>query len=136
MSGVEVVKRWYNREAFVDTKWGGHGRGRCLGTGKGSRDQRGVIVQDSASKGCGDRVVVNMASDVAHWIRGWVPQNDIAIASGGGELCWGSISLLMKIDVNVANWCEDKPRDRPIVVVLRFENNLIPESTELVLQFR
>jgi len=99
----------------------------------GSKVQRGVMMEDSASKGCGGRVVVNMASDVAHWIRGWPKQNDILIISGGGESCWGRIGILVQGDVNVANRSEDIPRDPPIVVLLRFENNLIPESTELVL---
>jgi len=70
VSGVEVVQRWHIREAFVDVKWVRYGRGRYIGTGMGSRVQRSGIMQDSASKGCGGRVVVNMTSDVAHWIRG------------------------------------------------------------------
>ncbi len=59
MSGVEVVKWWHMMhmmphicEAFDDIKRGRYGRRRRIGTGKGSRDQRNVIMQDSESKGC------------------------------------------------------------------------------------
>lgn len=47
--GVEVVKRWHIREAFDDARWGRYRRGRHIGTGKGSRERRIIIVQDSAS---------------------------------------------------------------------------------------
>src|SRR6266702_622786 len=136
MSGMEVVKRWHVREAFDDMTWGGYGRGKRIGTGKGSRDQRRVIMRDSASKGWGGKVVVDMASDVAHWIRGWLPQYVIPISGGGGESCWGRIGILMKCNVNVANQSQDIDRHQPIVVIPHFENDLIPESTEVVLQFR
>src|SRR6266702_1502721 len=113
-------------------KWGRYRRGRGIGTGRGSGDQRSVIMKDSGRKGCGGRVVVNMASDVAHWIRGWLPQNDIPIARGCGESCWGCIGTLVQSNVSVANRSQDMERHRPSVI-LRFENDLIPESTELVL---
>src|SRR6266702_2486411 len=136
MSGVGVVKWWHSREAFDDMKWGRYGRGRHIGTGKGSRRKRGVVVQESTNKGCGGRVVVNMTSNVAQWIRGWLPQNVILVASEGGESCWGRIGMFMQRDVNVANRSQGTERHPPSVVILHMVNNLIPESTELVLQFR
>ena len=83
ISGVErpgniyiVIKWWHIRETFVDTTWGGYGRGRHIGTGEGSRGQRSIIVQGGASRGCGGRDIVGvgcrfrmMARDVAQRIR-------------------------------------------------------------------
>jgi len=102
MSGVEVIERWNSRDAFVDMKWGRDRRRRRIGTGVGRRDQRSVIIEDNASRGCGGKVIVDvrcwvqmMASDVAQRIRGRISQNDVLITSGGGELCWGRIGILV-----------------------------------------
>src|SRR6266702_5818618 len=96
MSGMEVVKRWHVREAFFDMTWGGYGRGRRIGTGKGCMGQCSrVVVQVGASKGCGGRAVVDarcrvrmMASDVAQWKRGWfrlTEDNAMVHITRGGE---------------------------------------------------
>ena len=79
---------------------------------------------------------MNMTSYSAHWIRGWLIQNVIPIDREGGELCWGRIGIAVKRDINVANRFQNTPHNNLIVVFLGFENNLIPECTELVLQFR
>ena len=53
------------------------------------------------------------------------------VVSGGWVMCgW------MQGGVHAPNMSEEITRDRPIVVGLRFENDLIPESTELVLECR
>ena len=44
-------------------------------TGKRRRRLRSVIVNDSVSKGCEDRVRVIMANNPAHWIPGLQLQN-------------------------------------------------------------
>src|SRR6266581_1309453 len=99
-------------------------------------------MQDSVSKRRGNRDVVDvrswvrmMARDIAQWIRS-LQQNLGQIASGGGESCWSGIGILMESNVNVANRFQDIELHPAIVVILHFENDLIPERTEPVLQFR
>ena len=76
-----------------------------------------------------------MDREVTHQIRGWLIQNAIVIASGGGESCQGRISILVQSKVNIANPSQDKECHPPIVVIHRLANKLIPECTELELQF-
>lgn len=58
------------------------------------------------------------------------------VVSGGVGSCWGRVGFRMEGGVDAPHLSEDITRDRPIIVGPRFENDLIPESTELVLEFR
>ena len=79
---------------------------------------------------------MNMSNGIAHWIRVWVIQALITVTSGSRKVFRGGIGIVVQADIHVANWLQNILRDLPIVVILRFEDDLIPEGTELVLQFR
>ena len=98
-----VVVRQSICEVFINTMWDMGGQGMCIRTtGEEGRDRCAVVMVmwDSGDKGFGGKVVVRcrvrmMARDVAHRIRGWLPQNGVLITCGSGKSSWGRIGTLV-----------------------------------------
>ena len=77
-----------------------------------------------------------MTGDIAESIRLWLCQDRVEMVGMNGERSRGSVRVPVQTDVRVANFTEDingsavSPTITPSLI-----NNLIPEGTEIMLQF-
>jgi hypothetical protein len=114
--------------------WTSKGREKCsvvIVMWDGTRyGHQGIVFVDVRCR------VRTMVWDFAHWIRGGVLQNDTPVISGSGEKRWDRISVFVQSQVYVANRSQDSERHVLVVAILHFENDLVPECAEVVLQFR